>query len=102
MATVSTNMTVLHDLLQECSKSEWSLLDCRRKVAEEQMTRAQKVVCIHIIIIIHPLENTIIRLSSVFLPGIISAKAYPAVLKTVSITLPRALTCLLHCTPIES
>ena len=37
-------MTALHSMLQECYKKEREHLDSRKKVAEDQMTQAQKVV----------------------------------------------------------
>jgi len=44
VGSFSGKMSQLHTLLQDSCKREWTLLDNRRKHAEEQMTRAQKVV----------------------------------------------------------
>lgn len=39
-----TNISLLQELLQESCKREWEHLDLRKRMAEEQMTKAQKVV----------------------------------------------------------
>ena len=39
-----TNIGLLQELLQESCKREWEHLDLRKRMAEEQMTKAQKVV----------------------------------------------------------
>ena len=44
LETTSSNMGLLQGLLQESCKREWEHLDVRKRMAEEQMTKAQKVV----------------------------------------------------------
>ena len=40
----SDKMSQLHVLLQDCCRKEWAHLDSKRRAAEDQMSRAQKVV----------------------------------------------------------
>ena len=40
----SSKMSKMRGLLQECCRKEWTHLDSNRRTAEEQMSRAQKVV----------------------------------------------------------
>ena len=44
LETTHSNMGLLQGLLQESCKREWEHLDVRKRMAEEQMTKAQKVV----------------------------------------------------------
>ena len=44
LETTHSNMGLLQGLLQESCKKEWEHLDVRKRRAEEQMTKAQKVV----------------------------------------------------------
>ena len=44
LETTHSNMGLLQSLLQESCKREWEHLDVRKRMAEEQMTKAQKVV----------------------------------------------------------
>ena len=44
LETKHSNMGLLQDLLQESCRREWEHLDIRKRTAEEQMTKAQKVV----------------------------------------------------------
>ena len=44
LETTHSNMGLLQGLLQESCKREWEHLDVRKRTAEDQMTKAQRVV----------------------------------------------------------
>ena len=44
LVSTQSNIGLLQGLLQESCRKEWEHLDVRKRMAEEQMTKAEKVV----------------------------------------------------------